>query len=81
MGRDAHGDGRAVDRWRALDIKGKSAILENAHYEADLHVQRATLGRFNRAVLESVLVAIHIATLRSVAERSWGSSSVADGSC
>jgi hypothetical protein len=28
------------------DLKGKSGILENARYEADLRVQRATLSHF-----------------------------------
>jgi hypothetical protein len=27
-------------------FKGKAGILQDAHYEADVHVQRATLGRF-----------------------------------
>src|ERR1700688_1302514 len=28
------------------DLKGKAGILQDARYEADVHVQRATLGRF-----------------------------------
>jgi hypothetical protein len=28
------------------EIKGKAGILRDAHYEADTHIQRATLGRF-----------------------------------
>jgi hypothetical protein len=28
------------------DLKGKTGILQDARYEADVHVQRATLGRF-----------------------------------
>ena len=28
------------------EIKGKDGILRDAHYEADTHIQRATLGRF-----------------------------------
>jgi NAD(P)-dependent dehydrogenase (short-subunit alcohol dehydrogenase family) len=50
----AHGGQRHWDAMRTVtvelliggalwDLKGKSGILENAHYEADLHVQRATL--------------------------------------
>jgi hypothetical protein len=54
---DAHG---GVTRWDAIqtvtaeltiggalwDIKGKTGILKEARYEADVHVQRATLSRF-----------------------------------
>jgi hypothetical protein len=28
------------------DLKGKAGILQDARYEADVHIQRATLGRF-----------------------------------
>src|ERR1700738_5620038 len=54
---DAHG---AMRRWDAIqtvtadltiggalwDLKGKTGILKEARYEADVHIQRATLGRF-----------------------------------
>jgi hypothetical protein len=54
---DAHG---GMTRWDAIqtvtadltiggalwDLKGKPGILKEARYEADVHVQRATLGRF-----------------------------------
>src|ERR1700730_5889241 len=54
---DAHG---GMTRWDAIktvtadltiggalwDLKGKTGILKEARYEADVHVQRATLGHF-----------------------------------
>src|ERR1700730_18145667 len=54
---DAHG---GMTRWDAIqtvtadltiggglwDLQGKTGILKEARYEADVHIQRATLGRF-----------------------------------